>query len=406
MNLLLLTKFYPYGNGEAFIENEIKVLANYYDKIFIVACDLKSNSLSKREVPDNVIAYRVPAANKAIDVIKGCFIHRSDVEFQEAKNAKGFKRKVFLCYFNQKCRRIYNYIKKTDLYEKLSAEQYVLYSYWMFATAIVGFKISKDIRPVYSFTRAHRYDLYENRNSLNYLPYRILILENFNNIFPCSEDGARYLSEKYPAYTKKIMPSLLGTIDHGLGVEPENGLFHIVSCSRIAPEKRIHKIISALACLHKPGLKVKWTHIGGGDGLQSIIDKSHQLRDIECEFLGDKPNQQVLQYYGQTPVDVFINVSSSEGLPVSIMEAISFGIPIIATNVGGTSEIVNEKTGILLDENFTDEQCALAITSMISAKTEGAIKSLRLSCRRLWENSFQAEANYNKLCRYIANQIK
>jgi len=48
------------------------------------------------------------------------------------------------------------------------------------------------------------------------------------------------------------------------------------------------------------------------------------------------PHNDVLNYYASNPVDVFINTSSSEGLPVSIMEAMSFGIPVIATNVGGT----------------------------------------------------------------------
>ena len=46
--------------------------------------------------------------------------------------------------------------------------------------------------------------------------------------------------------------------------------------------------------------------------------------------------------------DLFVNMSLSEGIPVSIMEAISFGIPIIATNVGGNAEIVNDETGVLI----------------------------------------------------------
>ena len=49
--------------------------------------------------------------------------------------------------------------------------------------------------------------------------------------------------------------------------------------------------------------------------------------------------------------DLFMNVSSSEGLPVSIMEAFSFGIPALVTAVGGNPEIVQEGAGILLAEN-------------------------------------------------------
>lgn len=55
--------------------------------------------------------------------------------------------------------------------------------------------------------------------------------------------------------------------------------------------------------------------------------------------------------------DLFVNMSLSEGIPVSIMEAISFGIPIIATNVGGNAEIVNDETGVLIPVNI--DQAAL-----------------------------------------------
>ena len=48
----------------------------------------------------------------------------------------------------------------------------------------------------------------------------------------------------------------------------------------------------------------------------------------------------MLDYYKNNIIDIFINLSASEGIPVSIMDAISFGIPCIATNVGGTGEIV------------------------------------------------------------------
>ena len=56
-------------------------------------------------------------------------------------------------------------------------------------------------------------------------------------------------------------------------------------------------------------------------------------------------------WIGKQEFDLFMNVSSSEGLPVSIMEAFSFGIPALVTAVGGNPEIVQEGAGILLDEN-------------------------------------------------------
>ena len=67
---------------------------------------------------------------------------------------------------------------------------------------------------------------------------------------------------------------------------------------------------------------------------------------------GYVPIEQIMNYYRENPVDVIVNVSESEGgSPVSIMEALSCGIPAIATAVGGNPEIVSEQNGILLSAN-------------------------------------------------------
>lgn len=48
-------------------------------------------------------------------------------------------------------------------------------------------------------------------------------------------------------------------------------------------------------------------------------------------------NQLVYDFYRNNDVDVFVNLSESEGIPVSIIETISFGVPVVATDVGGNS---------------------------------------------------------------------
>ena len=72
---------------------------------------------------------------------------------------------------------------------------------------------------------------------------------------------------------------------------------------------------------------------------------------------GFQDNEKIMDFYRNNPIDIFINVSTNEGVPVSIMEAISFGIPIIATNVGGTNEIViNNITGWLVDKDKVEKE--------------------------------------------------
>ena len=65
---------------------------------------------------------------------------------------------------------------------------------------------------------------------------------------------------------------------------------------------------------------------------------------------GQTHHATIISFYKTHKVNLFINVSTTEGIPVSIMEAISFNIPVIATDVGATSEIINQnaKTGILV----------------------------------------------------------
>ena len=98
---------------------------------------------------------------------------------------------------------------------------------------------------------------------------------------------------------------------------------------------------------------------------------------------------------------MFVNLSTTEGgAPVSIQEAISCGIPVIATNVGGNPEIVSERNGILLSPNPSPEEVAQALL-MICDSPETARK-MRIESRRVWEESYNADANF----RAFAEQLK
>ena len=109
-----------------------------------------------------------------------------------------------------------------------------------------------------------------------------------------------------------------------------------------------------------------------------------------------------MAFYGSTPVSCLVNVSSSEGLPVSLMEACSFGIPCIATEVGGTPEVVHDGvTGFLLGKNPKAADIAAAIEKM-SRLPEEQYSAMCRAARRLWEDKFNADRNYEKFYRELA----
>ena len=100
-----------------------------------------------------------------------------------------------------------------------------------------------------------------------------------------------------------------------------------------------------------------------------------------------------MKFYSSNQIDLFINTSSTEGIPVSIMEAQCFGIPVIATDTGGVKEVVIEGTGSLLPVNFSSDDLAKLI-EYYSGLTKEESETIGLNAMRNWESNFNATANY------------
>ena len=214
--------------------------------------------------------------------------------------------------------------------------------------------------------RVHRYDLYEEISG--YIPFRRGLFNSVDLVLPISDHGRSYLLERYPNVAHKVVTQRLGTFDNGLGPEPQPGLSRIVSCSNVITLKRVPLIFETLkeAALTSP---IEWVHFGDGAdfaSLQSLIAK-HDHPGLSVGLRGRVPNLSILEYYQSTPITAFVNLSESEGVPVSIMEAMSYGIPIVATDVGGVAELlgVDDESGVLLPANPTSDEAADAVTRVI-----------------------------------------
>lgn len=278
--------------------------------------------------------------------------------------------------------------------------RYVFYSYWLYETAYVAARL-KEIFPGSSFvSRCHGFDLYEMRHPNGYLPFREYLMESVDKLYAISEDGKAYIDKLYAGrWNQKVQVARLGTMDHGLNPDIPADVPLIVSCSNLNEVKRVDRIIEGLKGIKCP---IRWYHFGDGVLRDRLANEAQKLpENIEWMFKGTVSNDELMQFYKENHVDAFVNVSASEGVPVSIMEAISFGIPVIATDVGGTHEIlINKKNGYLLSAGFTNEMLTEAITRILQDKEIG---SMRLSARRIWEERCVAQDNfalfYNDLIR-------
>lgn len=409
--LVLLTKVFPFDKGEEFIEDEIPMLSQAFDKIILIATSTADNAVQTRNVPENFEIHRIKASDikhklpmNAIKFFpfsgyKGC------VPKAEKYEIKGsLKKRGYLTYFLSKSESVYKECTKIlENSDIKSYEKKTFYSYWLYDIAYAAIKLKEKFGDSNSkaVSRTHRYDLYEDKNSLNYLPLRYYLLENLDNVYPCSDDGSNHLKNLYPAYKEKIKTAYLGTRNYGISNVSEDGVYRIVSCCHVSPVKRIDLLAKSLATLKDSGLKLKWIHFGAGDGLQEVQEYSKEnLSFMEVEFKGSVKNEELMNYYSNNPVDLFVNTSSSEGLPVSIMEACSFGIPTIATDVGGTSEIVNEKTGLLIECDFNINDLGEKIKYMVNLLPEDKQK-FRDNCREIWIDNFYGENNFKKFSQEI-----
>lgn len=399
---VLLTANYPFGKGETFLENEINYLSEGFDKVIILASSAGANESQTRSTPSNVTAYPLDEIGGKLRYpiygIKGLFQMPSD----ERKDMRRlpWKKKLGCCYTSGRERA--GFAKAVDLLDRIVSWKdvsfCVFYSYWFTDNALVagrlkviyGDKVNGDVRAV---SRAHGYDLYASRNPLGYIPYRDLQFSMLDLVAPCSEDGAGYLADEWPKYLEKVKCYRLGTMDMGMCTkEKEDDVIHIATCSNIIPLKRITMIAEAVTLIYKAGKDVKWTCMGDGPELEKVKLTIHEAdMDDKVDFKGRIPNSEVYKFLKDNYVDVFVNASTSEGLPVSIMEAMSFGVPCVATDVGGTGELVTHECGYLLPPDITAEDIADAIDDVVSRVGSG--KPLRLNARIRWKE-LVSEDNY------------
>ncbi|MFY9115151.1 MAG: glycosyltransferase [Dethiobacteria bacterium] len=408
--LIVITGYYPYGKGEEFFETEIKYLSKSFDRIYIIP-STRDFQMMMRSHPGNVEIKR--PESKRIDLIfspKYIFNEVFQKELSIIKNEYKMKLNggmfISMLATMYAADRIYKII--AGLLESVKSESNIyLYSYWMNhgALAISGYK-SKN-KHVKAFCRAHGADLYAERNINNYLPFRNYMLENLDNVYLISHHGKKYLSNKFKNIDKdKLVVSRLGVCNPcRQEISSRDNILQLASCSFVIKLKRINLIIEALSEIND--IEIKWTHIGDGE-LRPEVERLARERlagksNIAYEFKGYMPNEKVFEYYDHNKIDVFINVSQSEGLPVSMMEAFSFAIPIIATDVGGVSEIVNENNGMLLSADPSVDEIRAAITrfKLISAEER---QSYRANAYKTWEKSYHAERNYREFIKMIKHE--
>ena len=408
-NLFIITSFYPYGPWEPYIETELKILKQYFSKIIIITNEEKSKI--KQPIPNSIKIHR--------NAFKLNFYHRicslkfifTRIFISEILLIRNlYKQKIKLNNIRTLLVSMKTGELVSDFLENLvekyeiPKESLVMYSFWNNNMSYGISCLKKKLKKSIAISRAHRWDIFFEGNKGNYLPLRKEIQNNLDSIYFSSEEGKEYYSKKLKSNSKKLKVSYLGIKSSNFkNIGIKNFPLKILTCSQIIERKRINILINALSQLD---LNIQWTHIGDGNKKNEIESLSNEILsdkvNIDYKFLGQYPNEELYNYYKTEPIDIFVNLSDSEGIPMVIIEVMSFGTPVIATNVGGISEIVNNKNGILLKQDPDVEEVKNAIAEMANTSNE-RFSELRENAFKTWGNKFDAEKTYNKFAIDLLN---
>lgn len=394
--LYLFSIQFPYTRfGECFLEEELKYTSKCFDKIVIIP--LRKEVPEQKPLPDNCIVEKPLMENKLFFIAKMLFnwsVFRKMIP-------ELFKERVFLdrTKFSVWLKGLVesNVIMNSKVVRHIGRTLHpddVCYFYWGKWSNIIA---------AYWKGRCHFVSRFHGTGDLwedmyhEYFPLRKQVLKSLDKAVFISQSGEKYFQQKYPGCRTLYSP--LGSVSVGVPARINDGVIRVVSCSTIIPLKRVDLIFKALNLLED--LKVEWTHIGGAivgdDSLYKALEQEivqNGKEHLKVNLIGSLPHEQVMAYYAGHPFDVFVNMSTNEGVPVSIMEALSCDIAVVATDVGGTCEVVTHETGVLVNANPTPREIADAVRKCINTN---------FTPRKYWESHFSAEVNYKNFAQFLSS---
>lgn len=400
-NLILLCDNYPTSAGEFFIDDEMRVIAPFFQKIIIIQHTQTPEKLN-RFVSENMQVCSYENKITINDKFKSLpFLFKKffvkELFYIKKTHPKKLYFKLFKIMYMDVVRALIlkKVIKQTIITQQLNYNNTILYSYWHDYKALALSILKNKNTQITCFARAHGWDNFRERQNPPYLPFKNHILQNLLQTFTISKAG-KIEFMRYGNFENKITVSYLGKHNHRKPlITKNNSDIHIVSCSAIIPVKRVNIIIDCIAQLKLTN--IKWTHFGDGNLRNKIENYATKKLSQNCsfEFKGMVANDEILDFYAKNYIDLFINLSASEGIPVSIMEALSAGIPVLATNVGGTAEAVNEDNGFLVEQKFNLSVATKIIQNYLSLHIQKQAER-RKNAYLFWQKNYEATKNYTE----------
>lgn len=407
--MYLVTDVYPYGEAEkTFIRPELDKLIEKFD-VTIISCGDADEMIDNAYLKDrriNVVKYnRKKGVFASISLTYKTLV--SNVFWDEVIRILGKREQVWArikssFFFVKEAICFKTWVKRT----KLACEGELYYTYWYYAHTL-GLVMLKEETSIKLITRTHGYDLHNQEAKGNRQCCKEYMDNRLNSIAFISQEGLNYYlehnnikkSDRHCLYYLGAPKSKLPECQ--LSVDNRTDAFNVVSCGSLIWWKHIDLIIDALSLISD--LKINWIHYGDGELKQNLTEMAQEKLgnkdNIRYCFRGFVDREVIYDDYGENRINCYILCSYLEGLPVSNMEALANGIPIITTDVGGCYETVREN-GVLLSSNPTPVEVKEAI-EYLNGLSEREYIDKRINSYNLWKERFDVNKNMEQYAEYV-----
>ncbi len=392
MRIVYVTRSFPYEKKETFLIPELRFLKKEGHEILIFPCG-EAKRVINRDAEQFLDSTRVIITKRASTIaalFKNFFIHPLIcLRFLAFMlGSKSYHR------FVTRARIFVKATVASEIVKKWEADH--IHAYSSSEPATMALYISKFTGIPFSFT-AHRFDILENE---------ILSTKLKKTLFVrfVSEDAVNLFRE-----VTGIEPGDKGKVIH-LGVEvpgynqidkKEDGKVILCPANLLRVKGHVY-LIQAMLILKKKGIDFELWLAGDGplrESLEEFVDHLH-VRDC-VKFLGYVPHNELLKFYEGNKVLMVVIASvdlgkgeREGGLSIALMEAMSYGVPVVATRVGGIPELLTEDTGILVKDK---DPKALAEAIERIFKDKQLRMSLGKAARARIEKHFSVEKNASYL---------
>lgn len=399
MKLLYITAQTPWGRGETFILEEmlevkkqgidlLVIPRNPTKEIFNKEADgLLENSIWLPLFDFKIIKFFLRQLFTRVDIWKilGSLIIYSNSPRTLIKNLAVFPKAVFVS----------GVIKEKKIEH--------MHAHWGSTTSTMAFIISRISGISWSLT-LHRWDIKEN----NMLEQKIKSAKFARCI---SDHGKKeLLGIVGKSLNGKIKVIYMGASVPALNEElKENKDLFVIALPANLVEKKGHKyLIEAGEILVKKGI-INFKCVFYGDGplkerLKGVIAEKN-LGDY-MKICGIMPHGRLLELYQYRKIDLVVLPSivtkegELEGIPVALMEAMAYGIPVISTATGGIPELLSNGAGIIIEEKSVEQLSAAILEIMNSIDLR---KELSVNGHKKSFELFNIKNNVKSLIRLIEN---